>query len=289
MAKVCHKFLNILQITKQVILNIDRKENKLESCYTSSTIKTCCDIPLEYSNNDVTETNNIAVKNQETDIAEVRIKPEFKDNAASPMLNEDDHIEFLQETKIDKSIHTTKVPKLRKAKIKKESHDPNKDEKWDPDELNDNDLIESSEEIKTVQIPKESVHKIVKYTTVSSDDDLTDSEPLSKRATKVSSVQEPVSKKNTIEPDAFNEYTTVKFLTLEDAKKELLSRKESSNYKRSPFKCEFCFKGYEAQTAFDNHMKKHSRVSFLLILIKLDNIELDKSTGLKKILLGLLI
>ncbi|CAB3246825.1 unnamed protein product [Arctia plantaginis] len=264
--------VNSTEITKQVILNIDRKENKLESCYTLSTIKTCYDIPLEYSKNEVTETDKISLnKHQEINIAEVDIKPEFKDlydssNPTSHMLTEDDCIESEKViSSLKKLTHTTKDPKIRKAKIKNEAFVPDKEEKCDPyeslDEVNDNDLIESSEEIKTSsQKPQESKNKKQKYTKESSDDDLSDNEPLSKRVTKdVSDIRKPVNKKNNIEPDSFNDYTTVKFLTLEDAKKELLSRKESSNYKRSPFKCEYCFKGYEAQTAFDNHMKKHSR------------------------------
>lgn len=73
------------------------------------------------------------------------------------------------------------------------------------------------------------------------------------------------SNKNTYSPkfDAsfFKDYVMVVVLTPEDAKKEVLLRKESNNYKVSPHKCGLCFRGFEFKTTFDNHMKKHSPVS----------------------------
>lgn len=63
-----------------------------------------------------------------------------------------------------------------------------------------------------------------------------------------------------------DDYVMVVFLTPEDAKKELLLRKESSNYINSPLKCDLCYRGYEAKVAFENHMKKHSIVSTFIHL-----------------------
>lgn len=58
----------------------------------------------------------------------------------------------------------------------------------------------------------------------------------------------------------FKDYATIVLLTPEDAKKELLLRKECSTYKISNYKCEYCYRGYELKPAFDNHMKKHDKV-----------------------------
>lgn len=60
----------------------------------------------------------------------------------------------------------------------------------------------------------------------------------------------------------FEDYAAVIFLTPEEAKKEVLFRKESSNYINSPLKCDLCYRGYEAKLAYENHIKKHSIVSF---------------------------
>lgn len=59
----------------------------------------------------------------------------------------------------------------------------------------------------------------------------------------------------------FKDYAKVVLLTPEEAMKEVLLRKESSNYKNCSFKCELCFRGFETEATFDKHMKKHSPVS----------------------------
>lgn len=69
----------------------------------------------------------------------------------------------------------------------------------------------------------------------------------------------------------FKDYAKVVLLTPEEAMKEVLLRKESSNYKNCSFKCEFCFRGFETEITFDKHMKKHSPVSFSIIIIGSQN------------------
>lgn len=101
-----------------------------------------------------------------------------------------------------------------------------------------------------------------------------DSVPLAKRPLKTKrkeyNLNKDTSKKEVSGPiqskgpkfnaSCFKDYATVELLTPEDVKKELLLRKESSTYKISPYKCEFCYRGYELKPAFDNHMKKHDKV-----------------------------
>ncbi|XP_061727231.1 zinc finger protein 626-like [Cydia pomonella] len=45
-------------------------------------------------------------------------------------------------------------------------------------------------------------------------------------------------------------------LSEEEQQKELDARKESSNYLRSAYRCERCFKGFLSHTTFENHQKK---------------------------------
>lgn len=64
----------------------------------------------------------------------------------------------------------------------------------------------------------------------------------------------------------FKDYAKVVLLTSEEAMKEVLLRKESSNYKNCSFKCQLCFRGFETEATFDKHMKKHSPVSLFVII-----------------------
>lgn len=45
-------------------------------------------------------------------------------------------------------------------------------------------------------------------------------------------------------------------LTEEEQLSEMQARKESSNYLRSAYKCERCFKGFLSETTYENHQKK---------------------------------
>lgn len=64
----------------------------------------------------------------------------------------------------------------------------------------------------------------------------------------------------------FDEYATVVLLTPETARQEVLLRKESSNYKNCQFKCDLCYRGFEGQATYKNHMKKHSSVSIYIFI-----------------------
>lgn len=113
----------------------------------------------------------------------------------------------------------------------------------------------------------------IKYEQIESSD--LDDEPLSKRSLRAKSKENKLNsehlkkeeikvKKKTgpkFNESYFEDYATVVLLTPEDAKKEVLLRKESNNYKNCEYKCDLCYRGYEAKTTFDNHMKKHSLVS----------------------------
>ena len=104
---------------------------------------------------------------------------------------------------------------------------------------------------------KEQKTKKRKLVKKESSDGFSDDEPLSKSTTKT----QPSKKKNGFNFSYFDDYATVVFMTPEDARNEMLLRKESSNYKMSPFKCDFCYRGFELKTTSENHAKKHSAVS----------------------------
>lgn len=142
--------------------------------------------------------------------------------------------------------------------------------KYDFNESYNENYIDSTEEFvpemitqpkyknKPKKEPKTKKRKI--KTVIKSEDDFSDDEPLSKSAMKTVSAK-PLKKKNGLNIGYFDDYATVVFLTPEEARKEVLLRKESSNYIKSPFKCDLCYRGFEAKAAFENHVKKHSIVS----------------------------
>lgn len=254
----------------------------------------CCESSTESCDEDCEE-NVIKLKGHyKTAIEELQIKSEvviteIKENIDQEnWASNDNVVEEKESAKEYVSTATstkdkTKEPKNKKRKLKNESPVTDETEKCDdnefPDDVNDNDFMESSEENVPIEMrtqkrktrkkePKTTKRKIK---TVVSEDNLSDNEPLSKCATKTTDkiIKEPLNKKNGLNIEFFDDYATVTFLTPDDAKKELLSRKDSSNYKRSPFKCDFCYKGYEAKAAFENHMKKHSKVSIIFILFNI--------------------
>ncbi|XP_072933028.1 uncharacterized protein [Epargyreus clarus] len=62
----------------------------------------------------------------------------------------------------------------------------------------------------------------------------------------------------TFDPNSFKDYATIITLTPEDARKEVLLRKESTNYKQSKYKCELCYRGFLTPATYENHMNKHT-------------------------------
>ncbi|XP_063835970.1 uncharacterized protein LOC135085144 [Ostrinia nubilalis] len=55
----------------------------------------------------------------------------------------------------------------------------------------------------------------------------------------------------------------VLILTKEEQMAEVISRRTSTNYLNSFYKCEMCYKGFITDTTYKNHMARHDPVSFL--------------------------
>lgn len=101
-----------------------------------------------------------------------------------------------------------------------------------------------------------------------------DSVPLEKRRTKKKVVKK---KKEPTEPkidrrrkpflnDDLNETLfTITDLSVDEQIAEIEKRRESSNYKKSVFKCTACFKGFLDEDAYNSHMTRHTDVSFFFI------------------------
>ncbi|GBP94363.1 Zinc finger protein 93 [Eumeta japonica] len=91
-----------------------------------------------------------------------------------------------------------------------------------------------------------------------------DNEALEDIVTKLTSLEEPKQK---VLRNGFtsrmvqetDEYLVIK-LTKEQVVEEMVRRKSDTKYKRAPFKCEYCVKGFNFEDVLDNHMKKHSSV-----------------------------
>ncbi|KAH9632570.1 hypothetical protein HF086_012377 [Spodoptera exigua] len=179
-------------------------------------------------------------------------------------------VAFNEDTEIDIKQNEGEENKELEVSVKIEEANPDIDDKYDFDEpLNDynEDFIDATEEIiieqsktkprkKPKKEPKTKKRKF--KTVIKSEDDFSDDEPLSKSVSKIMPVTKTSKKKNGLNISYFDDYATVVFLTPEDARKEVLLRKESNNYKMSQFKCDLCYRGFEAKSAFENHTKKHS-------------------------------
>lgn len=60
--------------------------------------------------------------------------------------------------------------------------------------------------------------------------------------------------------ELFDEFFKIDTLTLQQQKDEFVRRKETANYSNSKWRCEFCFKGFMHERAYDAHMQKHTEV-----------------------------
>ncbi|KAJ8714386.1 hypothetical protein PYW07_002611 [Mythimna separata] len=84
--------------------------------------------------------------------------------------------------------------------------------------------------------------------------------PMKKRVVK--SKKEASVKKPNLSSDFkwndFAQYIDVITLTLEEQKEEIEKRKESSNFKNSPFQCNQCYKGFIDNDAWKHHVSKHA-------------------------------
>ncbi|KAG6440747.1 hypothetical protein O3G_MSEX001520 [Manduca sexta] len=85
--------------------------------------------------------------------------------------------------------------------------------------------------------------------------DSSDFEPLKLKDSKKESSKK---KYNEFDIKFYEDFGTVVLLTPEEAKKEMLLRKESYNYNVCPHKCDLCYRGFEYETAYKNHLKKHT-------------------------------
>lgn len=153
-----------------------------------------------------------------------------------------------------------------------------KDEHWLPvesdtdetdlpayNELSEKDIAQNMD--KSVNIKLEQNITSNQIESLCSDD--ADDEPLSKMSRMTEETKLPKKKGPKFDDSCFENFTTVTLLTPEEARKEVELRKETSNYKNCPFKCDLCYRGFEAQKAYGNHMKKHSSVSIVSFTLPL--------------------
>lgn len=169
------------------------------------------------------------------------------------------------DTEIEIRQNEAEETKELEVSVKTEVADPKLDEQYESDESpidNNAGLVHFTEE--TLEIEETKTKKRKFKTVMKSEDDFSDDEPLSKSMCQIDTIIKGTGKK--MDMSIFDDYGTVTYLTPEDAKKELLLRKESNNYKMCKFKCELCYRGFEVKSAFENHTKKHRAVSILFYI-----------------------
>ncbi|CAG4935496.1 unnamed protein product [Parnassius apollo] len=238
-------------ITKKHIQHLDRKQCNLQSKITISPTKIYNDIfqlTNSYKNGEEkfyeeiksevyieTSTNDVAVCSR-INITDIKHETEYdnldEDIKLAVYSLEDDNILDNGVEEIQK-VNTTnqKQYKTKRRKVKTKIED----------KININ-IAESQEDSSFSDLDNEPLAKHV-------------SNSKFENSANSSEKQRMLSK---FDANFFEGYATVVLLTPEEAKQEVLLRKESSNYKHCPFKCDLCFRGFEVQATFENHMKKHS-------------------------------
>lgn len=243
------RIYHIFQLTKSTIVNIDRNEHRLGLNLEISPLNVTC---YDFIDNAEGMFENYLKTDTEPKTEEIAVKIEAKtlninENTVDNLNDNHDSSEPIKETDVGNDnyltddlpseIHDTKKSKNNSVKRKKEHK--SKKRKLNISNLNA-EFKNSKDDIENT---------------------LSDDEPLANISKVID--KENVKKKfpKNFNVDYFEDYATVVFLTPEDARRELLLRKDSLNYKNSPYKCELCYRGYEAKAAFENHKKRHRAVS----------------------------
>lgn len=273
----------LLQVTKQIIKTVDRKSLHLESKLSINTIEsysinTQSEI-LQSLQHDSMNGEKIVLNEikYESDIEIDVLKSEIEVKMCQPNIGVDtfvtiepcepqidqfDNVSFDFNDSIEAEI-SVNIPKRRKRKTPLINKNTRKLKKA-TSEIN----VKPGRRVREVisnetrmQLSKKEIRKSNEGNIFI--DDVFKDNIDSKSDTKTKDVE--VKPRNKSGPkfneSYFKDYAKVVHLTPEEAMKEVLLRKESSNYKNCSFKCELCFRGFETEATFDKHMKKHSPVS----------------------------
>lgn len=238
----------LLQVTKESIVKIDRKFYNLHYKLSTS----------QFTNQECIQEKDCLITEETTFIDEIKTEIDIE-------LDRPDNDSDFEGA--DKEFNNKKT--VTKDAINTEPID------YVPDKITNNVKKKMKKrKIETNRMKFRTKDKLseIKHEPIDSSD--LDDEPLSKRALRTRKENsedlnkeiKPAKKKTgpKFDESYFEDYATVVLLTPEEAKKEVLLRKESNNYKNCEYKCDLCFRGYEVKTTFDNHMKKHSLVSLML-------------------------
>lgn len=261
------------QATKSSIKNVDRKINKLESTLKISCVEMCVctsyEDPANYIEIEINKVeenevkpSDICVKIEEDNKTEIDKIPDFDGGHNDT----DDDYNLSSEETTSVNIVSSNPPK-RKRKVNTQTKTSKKRKIKSENDFDDDKPLSKSVTKKVASakptkkvaaskpIKKVAAAKPVKK--VASTSPISVKKVGSSKSTEKDETEKASKKKDGVDIAFFDNYATVEFLTHEDARKEVLLRRESTNYKVSPFKCDLCYRGFEAKSAFENHMKRH--------------------------------
>lgn len=267
----CKIIMFLLQITKHNIKTVDRKLLHLESRLTINSIESySTNIQAEIlSDLDIGEKDLLnEIKNEsDNEIDELKSEIEIKTNGSfatiepcEQQINQSDNVSLYdefndsneEEISVDITSRKRKMPLTNKSKRKL---------KKATSKINGKKNCEVLSNKTKTQLSKKKTNKSNKDNNLINDALIGEID--SKRDKNKKDIE--VKPRNKSGPkfneNYFKDYAKVVLLTPEEAMKEVLLRKESSNYKNCSFKCELCFRGFETEATFDKHMKKHNPVS----------------------------
>lgn len=270
------------QATKSSIKNVDRKINKLESTLKISCVEMCVctsyEDPANYIEIEINKVeenevkpSDICVKIEEDNKTEIDKIPDFDGGHNDT----DDDYNLSSEETTSVNIVSSNPPK-RKRKVNTQTKTSKKRKIKSENDFDDDKPLSKSVTKKVASakptkkvaaskpIKKVAAAKPVKK--VASTSPISVKKVGSSKSTEKDETEKASKKKDGVDIAFFDNYATVEFLTHEDARKEVLLRRESTNYKVSPFKCDLCYRGFEAKSAFENHMKRHKTVSIIVIV-----------------------
>ncbi|GBP38938.1 hypothetical protein EVAR_95688_1 [Eumeta japonica] len=267
-----------IKITQDVILQIDRKENRLESQLKLSGMNICYFHPMLAGASDFCKDDNVdeddvplqmvqrensALKNKHYE-AYHPVKSESLINVADKynmilMPSTDNELDSVSlDLNVDTGSPVSNIVKAKRKLTKADKHKNGHVIKKSKKTKTDHKQRKSKKHMKIKIDPIDEKLNCLKVENEEIENRTKKSTPTDKKDSIIKKRSRP-----TLDESFFEGYATIVLLTPEQAKKEVLQRKDSSNYINCQFKCDLCYRGFEAQSTYENHMKKHSPVSNL--------------------------
>ncbi|XP_039762569.1 zinc finger protein 879-like isoform X2 [Pararge aegeria] len=258
-------------LTTQNIKTINRVDNKLTSNITKKTFEPDhCDFHFihdEEKNEEILGIENVEVTIDKT---EVKIENEAKEESSNGFDSDVDFnndgidivVERLTDTDNHKNVEVIKIDRdniedFINNDVFTDVEFPNDDNAGDYDDNDDIDFNDDDDVILSSIIKKTKNGKVVKKNKVSKE---VDAKNVTIKKDGKKRVKSEIRGRPGRKPGFKEELKLFKVteLTHEEQLAEIQKRKDTSNFKNSPYKCTICYKGFCDINAYNRHMDKHT-------------------------------